>query len=81
MSTVTKLLQVQVDAMAAQARAAAMQNLPAVCNYTGKRCNLQSKKRFKPSDIEELLGLEFHRLRYSRADGHENPATGKKSFS
>ena len=35
-STVSKLLQVQIDAMAAQTRAAAVQNLPALCSYTGE---------------------------------------------
>ena len=35
-STVSKLLQVQIDAMAAQTRAAAIQNLPALCSYTGE---------------------------------------------
>lgn len=36
MSTVTKLFQVQMEAMAAQARAAAVQHLPALRCYTGE---------------------------------------------
>ena len=114
----TKLLQAQVDAMAAQARASAVQNLPAIPCYTGEEKDVMDdgferwierfeergkiacwtpeqqlyqlklhldgtarevfrmlpeldrasldravtalKKRFKPVDIEELRGLEFH---------------------
>jgi len=113
----TKMLQAQVDAMAAQARASAVQNLPAMPCYTGEEKDVTDDgferwierfeerekiacwspeqklyqlklhldgtarevfrmlpesdrdsldravaalKRFKPVDIEELRGLEFH---------------------
>lgn len=117
-STVTKLLQVQMEAMAAQARAAAVQHLPALRYFTGEgkdtaddsfdrwierfherakiagweeeqqlyhlklhlektarevfrmlpeqdrndfnRAVTALRKRFRPADIEELRGLEFH---------------------
>jgi hypothetical protein len=118
METFTRLLQVQTDAMAAQAKAVAVQSLPSLGCYTGEagdavddgfdrwlerfrerakfadwsaeeqlyqlKLHLDKtalnvfrmipdseretldgavaalKKRFKPADIEELRGLEFH---------------------
>ena len=117
--TMAKLLQAQVDAMAAQARASAVQHLPALSCYTGEEKDVMDdgferwlerfeerskiacwtpehqlyqlklhlegtardvfrmlpeterdtmahavvalKQRFRPVDIEELRGLEFHR--------------------
>ena len=116
--TLAKLLKVQTDVMAAQAKATALHNLPSLARYTGEgtdavddgferwlerlqerakfagwtkeehlyqlkihldktaldvfqmlpeheRSTLESavaalKKRFRPADIEELRGLEFH---------------------
>ena len=107
METVTRLLYTQTEVMTAQAKAVAVQQLPALPPFTGEGRDIQDdhfdrwiqrfrerasfagwtesdqlyqlklhldktdledvfiaahQKRFKPSDIEELRGLEFHHL-------------------
>ena len=138
----TTLLQAQADAMAAQARASVVQNLPAILCFTGEEKDVMEdgferwierfeervqvagwrseqklyqlklhlegtarevlrmlpevdktsydravtalKKRFKPLDIEELRGLEFHHLMETKEMvqqlGIEIQRLGRKAF-